>query len=131
MSINSHLHCGEKLLILLYRYWDLLTAVFLHKKTRFKVLVANQSREMEVLKAFRPIRRDLPNQISFNKFKFLACKLLQREKFRTKSTKIPGLLTMAQGSTSFEHLEKPMLWSRKTEIQELRRRGMRSYSLNF
>ena len=55
-------------------------------------------------KAFRPIRRELSKHTTdFSSFR---ANLHSEETLCTKSTKMLVLLTMAQGSTRFEHLEK-------------------------
>ena len=59
-------------------------------------------------KAFCPIRRDLSKHTTdfIQQVQVQSVKTKKKKKILTKSTKIPVLCTMAQGSTRFEHLEK-------------------------
>ena len=61
-----------------------------------------------VRKAFRPIRRDLSKLTTdfIQQVQVHCVKTSVARKLSYKSTKIPVLLTVAQGSTRFEHLEK-------------------------
>ena len=86
-------------------------------------------------KAFRPIKGDLSKHTT--DFSSLRANLHSEKTLCTKSTKILVLLTMAQGSTRFEHLEKSTddyiieQQNKNTRAKTTRDHLMWSYSLNF